>query len=141
MAAAAKPEPTPAVVPPHDDDDFDPQAGAPLPPKAPSEHPARGGEEPRGQGGNPRAGDAEDDAGPSVLRGQGATASQRLPSAERPKLGARVEPWIKRALKIAAAVEGRKEEALVEEALTSYFFQRHPELAANERKNAYTRTT
>ncbi|MBK6015911.1 hypothetical protein [Streptomyces sp. MBT53] len=53
-----------------------------------------------------------------------------MSSADRPKLGARVDPWLKQALKIAAAVEGRKEEALVEQALTAYLFQIHPQLAA-----------
>ncbi|MEU9079966.1 hypothetical protein AB0D22_35490 [Kitasatospora sp. NPDC048538] len=57
--------------------------------------------------------------------GQGA-----LSSAERPKLGARVDPPLKKALKVCAALEGRTEERLVEEALVSYLYQHHPDVAA-----------
>jgi len=53
-----------------------------------------------------------------------------LTSADRPKLGARVHPALKRTLKIAAAIEGRKEEALVEQALAAYLWQYHPQLSA-----------
>lgn len=136
---ATKPEPVPAPVPePDEDDDFDPKAGGRTPPKAPRTHPARnqGGEGERSKG-TKHPGesppDQETGSGDEAPRDQGTEGARgqgRLPSAGRPKLGARVDPWLKRSLKIAAAVEGRTEEALVEQALTAYLYQYHPQLAA-----------
>lgn len=138
---ATKPEPVPAPVPdPDEDDDFDPTAGAPVPPKAPRMHPVknRGSEEERRQGTNlsdESGSDQGNGAGVPEPRNQGTEGARgqgRLSSADRPKLGARVDPWLKRALKIAAAIEGRTEEALVHQALTAYLWQHHPQLAAEQ---------
>lgn len=132
------PSPKPAAVPDEDEDDFDPTAGAPAPAKAPNSHPVRGQGTgaPRGQGTSETPAPPAEQGGHVVSqapRGQGSEEpgdQGRLTSADRPKLGARVDPWLKRTLKIAAAIEGRKEEALVEQALAAYLWQHHPQLAA-----------
>lgn len=135
MASTSRPDPKPATAPnpDEDEDDFDPQTGAPRPPKASKGHPVvgnQGEKEPREPGSNfppprPGAGQGSRDHDTKEPKGQAP-----LTSAERPKLGSRVHPALKQALKIAAAIEGRKEEALVEQALTAYLYQHHPRTAA-----------
>ena len=135
----AKPQPSPAKTPPSEDDYV--PGGGPRPPKAPDSHPAEGAEVPGSQGTEAPGSQGADEQGqqPAQTSGsdpqeapglQGTEAPGRLTSADRPKLGARVDPWIKQTLKIAAALERRKEEALVEQALTAYLWQHHPRLAA-----------
>lgn len=133
------PKPKPAAGAESDeDDDFDPRDGAPEPPKSSARHPVgnQGPKDPRDQdASSPPSDPPEQGEGGSgeVPRGQGGETpgdQEHLTSADRPKLGARVHPALKRTLKIAAAMEGRKEEALVEQALAAYLWQYHPELAA-----------
>ena len=45
-----------------------------------------------------------------------------------------MDAWLKQALKVAAALEQRPEERLVEDALISYLSKRHAETVANIRK-------
>jgi hypothetical protein len=125
----ARPKAMPANKPADDDDDFDPAAGAPAPPKAPNNHPVSPQPEvPGSQGTTPEA--ATEGIEPETKEPRNQGSETRLTSAERPKLGARVDPWLKQALKIAAAVESRTEETLVDQALTAYLYQHHPQITA-----------
>ncbi len=137
--AASSPSPVAAPVPqPDDEEEFDPAAGAPRPPKASNGHPVQGNQDgtaPGGQGPTSGRDPAHTNgySGNGVPRGHGAEGERgqgALSSAERPKLGARVDPPLKTALKVCAALEGRPEERLVEEALVAYLYQNHPGVAA-----------
>jgi hypothetical protein len=129
-----RPPAQPATVPADmsSDDDYVPGAGAPRPAKAPTGHPAEGA--PSHQGAEaPRNQTSPNPPGHGAVpepRNQGTTEPGRLSSAERRKLGSRIDPWIKQTLKMASAVEGRKEEALVEAALLAYLYQHHGALTA-----------
>ncbi|WP_438297863.1 hypothetical protein [Streptomyces sp. HUAS TT7] len=157
---SAKPPPVSAPVPPDDDesaDDWTPPVNAPKPQKASDGHPVGrdedGSKEPRGQGHKAtRRQDAKESPEdeqetahqkPTARSSRRATKTQgdkeprdqgtNYPSWERPKLGTRVDPWLKQALKIAAAIETRPEEQLVADALISYLYHRHAATVAQVR--------